>query len=349
MLPGQDEVVMRSLSSCRTLPRLPLEAPNFPVNAGVFLGKGLLDSARSAVTVRHHANVGPAEVESTGHAVLKIAGELRSKGVGVHISCQRNRASRNCVPLEVQPYSRSFAMSRENRATALNILQEGALAQRIKALRKGMGLKQAELASLCGVTQVSISQWESLNPERTSVPTSKALIKLSELAPEADRQWWRDLAVGQAGFEGINILEAPRLTSPLRSIPLIKHPKQVATLASFSPAEVERNLQFPSEWFPEGGDIRAVRISRPAMPDLIAMIDVTKRDADRLVGHMVAVETLSGVDVRWLSLDDGMYMLHPFKFGQEIKRVRTHGENSIVGLVRWLGDSIDSPTEKRSR
>ena len=131
---------MRSLSSCRTLPRLPLEAPNFPVNAGVFLGKGLLDSARSAVTVRHHANVGPAEVESTGHAVLKIAGELRSKGVGVHISCQRNRASRNCVPLEVQPYRRSFAMSRENGDTALNILQEGALAQRIKALRKGMGL-----------------------------------------------------------------------------------------------------------------------------------------------------------------------------------------------------------------
>lgn len=47
---------------------------------------------------------------------------------------------------------------------------------RIKELREALGIKQEELAMLCGVTQSTISLWEI----GKTVPRKKALEKLSE-------------------------------------------------------------------------------------------------------------------------------------------------------------------------
>lgn len=47
---------------------------------------------------------------------------------------------------------------------------------RIKELREALGIKQEELAMLCGVTQSTISLWEI----GRTVPRKKALEKLSE-------------------------------------------------------------------------------------------------------------------------------------------------------------------------
>ena len=47
---------------------------------------------------------------------------------------------------------------------------------RIKELREALGIKQEELAMLCGVTQSTISLWEI----GKTVPRKKALAKLAE-------------------------------------------------------------------------------------------------------------------------------------------------------------------------
>jgi hypothetical protein len=80
---------------------------------------------------------------------------------------------------------------------------------------------------------------------------------------------------------------------------------------------------------------------------MIAMLDIGRRDADRLVGHLVAIQTASGIEVRWLGREDGAYLLLPFQPGNTVRVLRAHGENSIVGLVRWIGDSADAPPQRR--
>jgi len=217
------------------------------------------------------------------------------------------------------------------------------LARKIKSLRTRLKLKQAELGRICGVSQGAIYKWEK--EDAPSVPESRHLFKLSELAPEAERQWWRDQAARQVGFT-VNASSPPGLTDifpkHLRTIPLLKEARGMGTLA-LSANQIEREISFPAEWFPEGGAIRAVRVRGEETPEMIAIVDISRRDADRLVGHLVAVETPTGVEIRWLRLVDGEQMLLPFLPEQRIRKLRTHGENSIVGLVRWIGDSAEPP------
>ncbi len=113
--------------------------------------------------------------------------------------------------------------------------------------------------------------------------------------------------------------------------------------------DVERELYFPVEWFPEGGDIRALRFQGVSATEMVAMVDTSRRDADRLVGHMVAVHTPLGIEIRWLGVEAGTYLLLPFQPGQSLKLLRPRGENSIIGLVRWVGDSVEPPEDSMVR
>ncbi len=333
--------------SCRTLRCLPLEALDLAFNSGVLLRQRSLNQTRTSVPVGYHANVGTAEIELAGHATLDIAGELRSVSGGVHIFCEGNDVARNRVSLEESQYYRDDMEVKKKSGAVIRIFSGESLAQRIKRLRKGLQLKQAELAALCGVGQASVSQWE--RNDDPSTPTSKALLKLSELAPVTERQWWRDQAAEQAGFDLEHNDSSGTYAVPLtfRTIPLLKSSRGMGTLGTVALADIERNLHFPAEWFPEGGTIRAVRIQHETTSEMIAMVDISRRDPDRLVGHLVAVQMATGVEVRWLAVEDDTYMLLPFQPGQTLKLLRPHGENSIVGLVRWIGDSVDLPEHKK--
>jgi hypothetical protein len=76
---------------------------------------------------------------------------------------------------------------------------------------------------------------------------------------------------------------------------------------------------------------------------------VSRRKADQLIGRMVAVHTPNGIEVRWLSFKDETYVLHSIH-GQVARFLHPHGENSIVGLVRWVGDAHDvTPVKKMAR
>lgn len=295
------------------------------------------------MAVGHERDVSASDMDLLGYSALHVSGQLRSVSVGVHISCG-SEVYGDC--LERTRYNRTNMEVKKKTRTVINISQQESLAQKVRALRASLHLKQADLAAICGVKQASVSKWESETVERRSVPTSKMLIKLSEIAPEADRQWWRDKAAEQAfDLEVGNSLGTYALPPALRMIPLLKTAKGMGNLSVLLSSDVERKIHFPAEWFPEGGTICAVRIHLPDHPEMIAMIDISRKDSDRLVGHLVAVQTAEGVEVRWLSLEDGVYMLLPFVPGQPLRRLRSHGEQSIVGLVRWIGDSAE-PSSK---
>ena len=209
------------------------------------------------------------------------------------------------------------------------------LGDRIRGLRKSCGFTQTQLAALLGVRQSAVARWEKGDDR----PVARTLVRLSELANSTDRQWWRDQAAEHIGFEPNNGLGTFAVQSALRPIPLLKDVKQVAALGAISPNDVERFLQFPAEWFPEGGEIRAVRVKGQSVSDLLAMVDVSKRDADRLAGHMVAVQTPTGIEVRWLVAEGNGFILLPFTPGQPVRLLKFLGENSVIGLVRWVGDA----------
>jgi DNA-binding transcriptional regulator YiaG len=320
--------------SCRKLLAFPLEAVNLAFDAGVFFRQSSEDASRRAMSVHDHANVRTAHVELASDPALDVAGEFRPVGGSVH--------NVYGVHSEKKQYSHGFTMSRTNNAVTIDFPEQGSLAFRIKTLRGTKNWKQAQLAAFCGVSQVSVSQWESQKEKSRSVPSAKILLKLSELAPEADRQWWRDQAAEQTGFDLLNGVSSGPGVIPLtfRTIPLVKGIKGMDTLGTVAVTDVERNLHFPDEWFPEGGTIRAVRIHSQSAIPLIAMVDISRRDRDRLLGHIVAVQASEGIEVRWLKQEDGIYLLLPFQPDQAVKRLRTHGEQSIVGLVRWIGDEI---------
>lgn len=200
-------------------------------------------------------------------------------------------------------------------------------------------MNQKDFGNLCGVKQVAVSQWENENDPR--IPSTKALLKMSELARTADRQWWRDRASEQAGVEistassTSGALEVPEGTT---KVPLISNPQKVGKAGSVATIDVERFLSFSSELLPEGGRNEAVRIELQTT-SLIAVIDVSRQDAEHLVGKMVAVRTIAGIEVRWLAQENGMFLLLPLNPGQTVKPMRYKGEWSIVGQVRWIGDA----------
>lgn len=224
------------------------------------------------------------------------------------------------------------------------------LSARIRGLRKSLSMNQKDFGMACDVKQVAVSQWEAGD----RVPGAKALFKMSELAPLSDRQWWRDRAAEQAGVDvGLSnttswSLEVPNLVT---KIPLVRNPDKVGKSGPVTVADVERILHFSSDLVPEGGKLEAVRLDR-GTAHFIAIIDVSRQDADHLVGKLVAVRTVEGIEVRWLSKEDGVHLLLPWRPGQNVKPLRYKGEWSIAGAVRWIGEAElpgPVPTVERRR
>ena len=256
----------------------------------------------------------------------------------------RNREG-TAFPLAESQYNRRYEMSKEIIPSGLNIFSGENLAQKIRDLRKSRGMRQAELAKICGISQVSVSKWE--RGEKSATPTAKSLLKLSELAPESERQFWRDLAAEQVGFdlEASDLSGLPVFSQKLRIVPLVKEAARVDVLGGLSPNDIEKNLHLPEEWFMEGGIIRALRVQGEGVAKMIVVLDISRKDPDQLKGSLVAVQTSNGVEIRWLSRQtDGVDMLLPFHPNQPWKKLQKSGEYSLVGFVCCtMGDSAALP------
>jgi hypothetical protein len=125
----------------------------------------------------------------------------------------------------------------------------------------------------------------------------------------------------------------------------VKEAARVDVLGELSPNDIEKNLHFPEEWFPEGGIIRALRVQGEGVAKMIVVLDISRKDPDQLNGSLIAVQTSNGVEIRWLSRqEDGVDMLLPFHPNQPWKKLQKSGEYSLVGFVCCtVGDSAAPP------
>ncbi|MGH9354723.1 MAG: hypothetical protein ACRD10_01170, partial [Terriglobia bacterium] len=251
------------------------------------------------------------------------------------------------APGEKELYNRSYTDVKRKIASAMSLRD---LPVRIRDLRVSLRMKQKDFGAIFGVSQAAVSEWEKSKDAK--VPGMKALLKMSELAPEAERAWWRDRAAEQAGVEKVvsfttsGEYSIPELS---RRVPLVNNPHKVGKAGTVATADIERFLSFSPDFFPEGGRNEAVRVEGQTA-NLVAVIDVSHQDAEHLVDKMVAVRTASGIEVRWLAREDDFYLLLPFQPGQKTKPMRYKGEWSIVGAVRWVGESPwPAPELKRPR
>lgn len=128
----------------------------------------------------------------------------------------------------------------------------------------------------------------------------------------------------------------------------------LSSLGSVHSADIEQNLSLPASWFPGGGMIRAIRIEDSAVSplaegEIIVLVDISRRDPDRMVDRIVAIQTGEGVRLSRLRKLDSTYILNPLKDGsnQSPRILKLHGENSIVGqVVKWICDAEPQPTSE---
>ncbi len=291
-----------------------------------FSGDGGFDASGAALSVRDHANVRSAETEAFGDSAEDAACEFRAVNGGIHISFEGN----NVAP-ERSDYLCVDNLSTENMRRDHNSDSRPLLADRFRLLRKSLGATQTALAAQLGVHQSAIARWEGGG----QVPTPAVLMKMSELAPEQDRQWWRDQATEQAGIFNTSIpLSAPDRE---RKIFFLSAEEVGLPDSMLNPKAV---LTFPEEWFPQGGIIHAAQISSPApspFPGVstIALIDVSRRDPDRLRGKLVAAYTGAGIEPMKLRQLKNSWFLVPMQETEEnpARSLRHHGEYSIAGLI----------------
>lgn len=142
-----------------------------------------------------------------------------------------------------------------------------------------------------------------------------------------------------------------------------RSPKELADLSKFIEnmideaskeelAECEQTLHDPSSQLATRSErLQVIRIASYGDREMTAAVDTSHCDVESLVDKMVAVRTSLGVRVYWLGLLDDIYLLLPFEPNQTIRRLRSEGEGSIAGLVRWIGNeaapAVSRPDEDR--
>jgi transcriptional regulator with XRE-family HTH domain len=214
------------------------------------------------------------------------------------------------------------------------------------ALRRFLGIRQSDISKALGVDRSSVAQWE----RGFHKPPPAVLLKLSEIAPEGERQWWRDQASERAGIDlkEINTPGANAEPGAVRQIKLLKRGRGAEALKAMAAGDVERELELPAEWFPEGGLLRAAYLSGAVSPRMVAIIDASRDQVEQLVGRMVAVEVPGGIEVCWLLLEEGVYTLQSFQPRQLPRVLPRRDKKSIVGLVRWVGEAPATPVRRKA-
>jgi len=239
-----------------------------------------------------------------------------------------------------------------------------AYALRLRALKAALGLKnQGELAAALGTDQGTVSKW--MNGK--SRPLPEVFTRMAALAQGADKIFFLDQAgIPAEFFDGAPMLMELRGPSTVivsralqeestaselctskepRTIPLLKSPKKLGSKSLISD-NVELCLSLPATWFPENSDLQAVRFAGSFSPfisgDLIALVDISRKDADRLIGCVVAVKTPTGVEPMTVHKDGPTCFLVPLHEDTEhpVRVLRHSGPWSIVGRVlKWMGDA----------
>ncbi|ACO33701.1 DNA-binding protein [Acidobacterium capsulatum ATCC 51196] len=249
------------------------------------------------------------------------------------------------------------------------------VAKNIKALRERLEMSQQRFALALGVDQGSVSRWE-----RGKIrPTPETFARMAKLSDDEKKLYFLEEAGVPASYflgekmlpemlfaaseavakslEDSNQVTATKgIFTPQESlsiIPYVQDPLKVGTKEAMSTSS--SILQFPSSWLPLEGTLQATRFPNPGIPymstEVIGIVDVSRRDPDRLVGCIVAVIGYEGLEAMVLRRDGTTYLLLPI--GAESSRVRvlkSHGVGSIAGRIcKWIGDAPEPKNKKASR
>lgn len=237
-------------------------------------------------------------------------------------------------------------------------------ALRLQGLMKACGYKnQADFAQALDTKQSHVSKW--LNGKARPVP--EAFTRMARLAEGEDKLYFLEQAgIPQAFFDGsLMVSELLDASTSLvartlstgnekleictdekyLTIPLLKNASKMGSKQP-RPDNVEHCLSLPVSWFPGDAQVQAIRLAGKYSPfiegELVALVDVSRRDPDRLLGCVVAVRTTSDVEPMTLRRDGSAYILVPLREDVEhpARILRQDGSWSIVGrVVKWIGDA----------
>ena len=259
-----------------------------------------------------------------------------------------NESRENCVPAKPK---------------ANNV--ESLIANRIRELRNSLGMTQTAFAGALETKPNRVSQWEA----GINRPNPDALVKIAGMASGIDKLFFLEHAgIPSSYLEGspmISELETATtniITKTLSKngdtllllespeghlkVSLLKSTKKLGDSKALQAQDIESSLYFPPSWIPKGAQVQAVRFSQIISPfvsgDVIALVDISRRDPDRLTGSIVVVQTPTGKEPMTLRKDGEDYLLIPIKeeAGHPARIFRPRGTWSIIGKVlKWIGDA----------
>jgi len=239
------------------------------------------------------------------------------------------------------------------------------IANRIRQLRESLGMNQTVFARTLETRPNRVSQWES----GINKPNPDALVRIARLAEGVDKIFFLEHAgIPEGYFDGGPMIseirdattqlvtktfsEVTNTFGPLvtvdevTKVQLLKNTKRLGAPDQVQAQDIELSLSFPTSWFQKGSEVQAVRFPNLISPfisgEVIALVDVSRRDPDRLAGSVVVVRTPTGTEPVTLRKDGDTYFLVPLKedADHQVRVLRTRGAWSIVGrVVRWIGDA----------
>ncbi|WP_163506941.1 helix-turn-helix domain-containing protein [Fodinicola acaciae] len=206
---------------------------------------------------------------------------------------------------------------------ASNAAAATALARRLKALRTGRGIKQAQLANVMGVSGPLISAWENAdNPTPPPVERLKTYAELFASTRSADARRWQPVPV--ADLTGEELARRDELEAELLEL------RATATGEAPPATPTEINQIGGGPWrFPDGENVTIVcaqlpddirgkmPYADPADPDYVRLYDYADLDSlVELFGHVRATNPNANVRFKLanhLSEDD--YTTHLIMLG----------------------------------
>jgi transcriptional regulator with XRE-family HTH domain len=274
---------------------------------------------------------------------------------------------------ETKDYSKSHICQEETLTKRHISAGNNTLPEKLKHARKDLlKLTQAELAEKLGTSQSGIAKWEKGEHR----PLPQQFVKIARLlAGKMEALYfYSEAGVPKSFFEDeaapmpailIDTTEGtgeslsdnfdtfrPLVTGGAEvTVQLLRNTQKLGDPQAVHAQDVLQNLTFPSNWFPKGATIQAVRFPHEISPfvtgEVIALVDTSRRDPDRLAGSIVVVRTPTATEPMTLRKDGATYFLVPLHEDatHQVRVLRHRGTWSIIGKVlKWIGDA---PTGKR--
>jgi transcriptional regulator with XRE-family HTH domain len=188
---------------------------------------------------------------------------------------------------------------------------------------------QIQFASVCEVSQVTISRWESGVDE----PTSGGYARLARVSSQPYRKYFLE----KSGFADLLDEEAVPSSPPptsskdpsddrdkVRAIPLISDGFREGKM-------VETIIPLPDEWFSDESELWTVRIDDKS----VVVLDKFQRNPELLLNQPVVCRVRDRVSVGQIRRAGTSHVFLPEKasFSNSIEFLKPKGEASILGSI----------------